>query len=191
MADPVGKFAPPQYVMPSFDDVMSDPDFPEMKRFVRFLHDTLGPSSDETADELHKLGTAYADEGLVEQAGAILTRVVEIRERSLGGTHHDTQSARHLLQRVREAALCSESDSEGESEGDSESETATSSESDSSWCVDSDSKTATSENESDVRESAARKKQLKIWRGAGSVGRSKDPHLVASSQRATTSGFDL
>ena len=192
MAEPVGVDPQSQYAMPSFDDVMSDPDFPEMKRFVRFLHDTLGPSNDETADELHKLGTAYADEGLVEQAGAILTRVVEIRETVLGGAHRDTHSARDALQRVHEAAL--RSDSESESEGDSEGEsgTATASESESSWCGDSDGKTTTSESEPDVHGSGAQKKPLKVWRGGGSVGRGQNnSNLVAPLQQATTSGFEL
>ena len=106
-------------------------EYPARKKFLQFLIDTLGPDSDETADEMAKLAEVYAAEGLHGEAAPLLERIVAIREKALGAAHADTAAARAQLQEVRAAAAAaadsgsdsgSDSDSSGSGSGSEESD---------------------------------------------------------------------
>ena len=108
-------------------------EYPARKKFLQFLIDTLGPDSDETADEMAKLAEVYAAEGLHGEAAPLLERIVAIREKALGAAHADTADARAQLQEVRAAAAAaadsgsdsgsgSDSDSSGSGSGSEESD---------------------------------------------------------------------
>jgi hypothetical protein len=137
-------------------------DYPARKKFLQFLIDTLGPDSDETADEMAKLAEVYAAEGLHGEAAPLLERIIAIREKALGAAHADTAAARAQLEEVRAAAAADSGSGSGSGS-------------------DSDSGSGSEESDSDGGSGS----------GGSDAGSEEGPTAVVQKQKVTAFGSTL
>ena len=137
--------------------------YPARKKFLQFLIDTLGPESDETADEMAALAAVYADEGQPTEAASLFEQVVAIRTKALGAAHRDTLGARALLEAALAAAA--EQSEEGSDSDSSSGGSSSGSEDDE----------GVSGEESDDEEEEAPKKEFAFGRTLQPAGQTAAP----------------